>query len=437
MVAPAQLGLALLLALARGAVALSPRAYLYSDASCNTTTQPLEAWSDVCSVYGGAYGLALSACTAGVNASFSIFSSTDGSCSSSILLTYSATTACAPTAYGGYIKLAPGGLPCAIAPATLFLVSPPLDLPNCSLGGPTAYFPTLVGACSTTGYSGLVGSPSNTTFDAGAATLTSTSFLPGTCSGPQTPYSYASLPVNGTCGSGVGSGGKSYLARVAAPFVPPPPPPPLVPGQHTVAVFSDAACTQSQGFLDAWVDRCSTFNGLDVALTACSAGASVTVALSPASATTPCSGQGYGAPFTVTPACTLIPFLGQYAKLVAVNPTACALGAEPLFVVSSPYSTANCSGEGFTPSFSVRTGACIDAQYFGVYPTLATFSAAAGTLSMTAFNPGSCAVPVPLYTFANVPTNGTCSQGFRVRLAPPYTPPPPVVPAEHTMTLYR
>ena len=33
----------------------------------------LEAWSDVCSVYSGAYGMALSSCTAGVNATISIF----------------------------------------------------------------------------------------------------------------------------------------------------------------------------------------------------------------------------------------------------------------------------------------------------------------------------------------------------------------------------
>jgi hypothetical protein len=436
--APSLLALALLLALPCGAAALAPRAYLYPNKYCNSSGIPLEAWSDVCSTYSGGYGMALSACSAGVNATFTIFSTPDGSCTSPALYTYTATAACTQTAYGSYVQLAPPSAPCALAPATLYLVSGPLPSANCSSASPIAYSPTLVGACAATGYSGQLGFPSNTTLNAAAATLTSAAFPPGTCSGALPPYSYAGLPVNGTCGRGVGGGGGSYLARIAAPYVPPPPPLPLTPGQHTVALFSDAACTQSQGYLDAWTDRCNVrgFSGLDVVLSACSAGASVTVSISNPSAASPCNGQQISTA-TITSTCAPFPFFSdRYAKLAAPNPTACALGAEPLFSVSTPFATANCSQEA-GPYSAVRAGACFDGQFYGVYPAAATYSAASGTLSMTTFNPGACTTPISIYTFSDVPVNGSCSQGFKVFLAPPYTPAPPIVPAEHTLAFFR
>jgi hypothetical protein len=109
------------------------------------------------------------------------------------------------------------------------------------------------------------------------------------------------------------------------------------------------------------------------------------VSLSAASTSSPCRGLTLTS-VTVTAACSLIPSLGKYARLEALNPTACTLGAEPLFAVSPPFSNDNCTLPevfGYSP---VRLGACFDAQVLGSYPAAATFDAAAGTLSLTAFN---------------------------------------------------
>lgn len=386
------------------------RITFYSDGSCSTPTirDYFDAWTDVCSQYSGR-GLALTACVAGVNATAILYSTTDGSCASTPYLTITANTTCTATPFGWFAKLT-SSEPCTIAPATLYLAGK-FNYQNCS--DEQVLYPTLVGACAQTGFSGVLGLLSNTTFDPSSATLTSAAFSNAGCQTPAPPsYSFAGLPINGTCRSG-------WKARAAAPYTPPPAPPPLTPAQHTMAVFSDAACTTPTDFLDAWTDRCSVYNGFPVALTACSA-TSVTATLFTGFSRN-CSGAPYDNITATTTCAPVSGFSDMWVKLASL-PTACALGAEPLFIVSQPFSKPDCSDSDvqFIP---VRAGVCLDTQYFG-YPSTTAYNAAADTLNMTTFLPGGCISELSLASFANVPVSGVCTRGFEVFLAPTVAPAP-------------
>ncbi len=283
------------------------------DTAC--ATAPTRSWvfTDLCTSYLGAYGLALTACGAGGAGPLevSVFYSASGArpppCGGGAYARLAApargqcvASAGAAAQFAGSFRLGGDGAPptCAssAAQSAMHLAA---DSSGSCAAPPAAYLtaPLRSDDCVPSSVLGFYASRAAARAPGGVALQVFSGLEPGgACAAAGLLASWGALPLDGACAAAAAAapgGGAAWVAAAlpAAAFAPAPaPPPPALPGTGaTLQVYFNASDCSGPSFyaLAAYTGVCSAFVGLGVELAACAAGASATVRLYNDSAATP------------------------------------------------------------------------------------------------------------------------------------------------------